>query len=65
MYMAGSMGMLFVLLLIIVGQVLIVHFGGRIFRTVPLSGVEWLTIIAATSTVMLVGEIVRLWKRTR
>ena len=63
--MAGSMGMLFVLLLIIVGQVLIVHFGGRIFRTVPLSGVEWLTIIAATSTVMLVGEIVRLWKRTR
>ncbi len=63
--MAGSMGMLFVLLLIIVGQVLIVHFGGRIFRTVPLSGVEWLAIIAATSTVMLVGEIVRLWKRTR
>ena len=63
--MAGSMGMLFVLLLIIVGQVLIVHFGGRIFRTVPLSGGEWLAIIAATSTVMLVGEIVRLWKRTR
>jgi Ca2+-transporting ATPase len=63
--MAGSMGMLFVLLLIVVGQVLIVHFGGRIFRTVPLSGVEWLAIIAATSTVMLVGEIVRLWKRTR
>ena len=63
--MVGSKGMLLVLLLIVVGQALIVNFGGRIFRTVPLSGAEWMAIIAATSIVMVVGEIVRLWKRTR
>ena len=63
--MVGSKGMLLVLLLIVVGQALIVNFGGRIFRTVPLSGAEWMAIIAATSIVMGVGEIGRLWKRTR
>ncbi len=48
---------------ILVGQILLVQFGGEIFRTVPLSAVEWLTIFAATSVVLWVGEIVRLVRR--
>ncbi len=57
-----SPGFVFVSLLIIVGQVLIVQFGGDAFRTEPLSLRDWLIIIALTSTVLWVGEIVRLLK---
>jgi Ca2+-transporting ATPase len=60
-----SGGMLLVLLLIVAGQVMIVSFGGRIFRTVPLTFGESLTIMAATSAVLWIGEIERLWKRKR
>ena len=60
-----SGGMLLVLLLIVAGQVMIVSFGGRIFRTVPLTFGEWLTIMAATSAVLWIGEIERLWKRKK
>lgn len=53
-------GLLLVLVFILLGQWLIVTFGGRMFRTVPLSPTEWLTIIAATSVVLWGGEVVRL-----
>ena len=58
-------GLLLVLLFILVGQWLIVTFGGRMFRTEPLSATEWITIIGATSVVMWVGEIWRGIKRLR
>ena len=63
----GDRGMLFVMMLILAGQWLIVTFGGKMFRTVPLSLGEWLTIIAATSAVMWIGELYRLLngKKTR
>ncbi len=50
---------LFVLLIVLVGQWLIVTFGGRMFRTVPLSWQTWGYIIAGTSLVLWVGEIYR------
>ena len=53
-------GMLFVLLLILVGQWVIVTFGGKMFRTVPLSLSEWGMIIAVTSLVVWIGEMYRL-----
>jgi Ca2+-transporting ATPase len=53
-------GMLLVLLLILVGQWLIVSFGGKMFRTVPLTWQEWGMIIAVTSLVLWVGELYRL-----
>ena len=56
-------GMILVLALILVGQWLIVTFGGEMFRTVPLSFTEWLIIIAGTSIVLWVGEIYRAFKR--
>lgn len=52
-------GLLFVLAVILAGQWLIVTFGGRMFRTVPLPATTWLCIVAATSPVLIVGEILR------
>ena len=48
---------------IFAGQVLIVQFGGSVFRTVPLTLTEWLTITAITSVVLWVGEAIRLVRR--
>jgi len=39
-----SYGFLIVLVVIFIGQVLIVKFGGDIFRTVPLKITDWLII---------------------
>ena len=57
-----SPGFVFVSLLIVVGQILIVQFGGDAFRTEPLSFRDWVIIIASTSVVLWIGEIVRLIK---
>ena len=56
-------GLLFVLFIILAGQWLIVEFGGKMFRTVPLDIETWLWIILGTSPVMIVGEIVRRIRR--
>ena len=56
---------LFVLGSVLVGQWLIVTFGGVMFRTVPLSLSEWLWIIIGTSPVLWVGEIYRKIVRMR
>jgi Ca2+-transporting ATPase len=54
-----------VALLILVGQIIIVKFGGRVFRTVPIDVVTWIEIIAYTSVIFWVGELTRLLKRIR
>lgn len=51
------------LAVVLIGQWIIVTFGGQMFRTVPLSWQEWLWIVAGTSPVLWLGEIVRLFKR--
>ena len=58
-----ALGMLSVAVIILIGQIFIVEFGGKVFRTVPLSLTEWIIIIAATSLVLVAGEIYRLIKR--
>ena len=58
-------GLLLVLLIILGGQWLIVTFGGKMFRTDPLSLQEWLVIIASTSLVLWIGEIWRMAKRIK
>jgi len=52
-------GFLIVLALVLVGQWLIVTFGGEMFRTIPLSWQQWLYIIIGTSPVLWIGEIYR------
>ena len=56
-------GFLLVLLFVLVGQWIIVTYGGRMFRTVPLSWQTWAAIIGGTSLVLWVGEIYRFLKR--
>ena len=58
-------GVLMVLVFILVGQWLIVQFGGRVFRTAPLSCNDWLLVIAASSLVLWVGELLRAVQRIR
>ena len=52
-------GMLSVAGIILVGQIIIVCFGGKVFRTEPLTLQEWICIVAGTSVVLWIGEIIR------
>lgn len=56
-------GMMLVLVQVLVGQWIIVTFGGEMFRTTPLSLHEWLLIIGSTSVVLWAGELWRTFKR--
>ncbi|MDD3358122.1 MAG: calcium-translocating P-type ATPase, PMCA-type [Parabacteroides sp.] len=56
-----SKGFLLVALLILVGQYLIVTFGGQMFSVVPLSWEDWGWIVGGTSVVLWIGEIARLF----
>ena len=56
-------GMLSVAAIILVGQIIIVTFGGKVFRTEPLSVAEWLYIVGGTSIVLWMGEASRAVKR--
>lgn len=62
---AKSYGMELVVLAILGGQFLIVQFGGAVFRTEPLSWQMWLMIIASSSAVLWVGELIRLILRLK
>ena len=50
-------------IVILVGQILMVQFGGQVFRTVPLGLTDWLIIIGGTSIVLWMGEIRRFFDR--
>ena len=56
----GNTTFLLVAALIIVGQILIVSFGGEMFRVSALGAMDWLIIIAVTSPIFLIGELKRL-----
>ena len=60
-----AVGMLSVAIIILIGQIIIVEFGGKVFRTVPLTLTEWIYIIAGTSIVLWVGEIWRWIQRMK
>lgn len=50
-------------LVVVVGQFIIVTFGGSFFNVVPLEAVDWLVVIASTSLVLWIGELRRLLDR--
>lgn len=62
-YLYRNQGLLIVLVMIMIGQWLIVEYGGEMFRTDGMNWREWLYIIASTSVVMWIGELWRLAKR--
>lgn len=51
------------IVVIFVGQILIVEYGGSMFACVPMTLKQWAIIIAATSPVMLLGELHHLLTR--
>ena len=63
--MKHSKGFLLILLAILAGQILIVTFGDGVFRTVPVSFVDWLIMIASTSLIYIGGRIIRTIGRHR
>jgi Ca2+-transporting ATPase len=52
-----------IVLVILVGQFLIVQFGGDMFRTTPLTWEQWLYIIGGTSLVALSGEAIHWFRK--
>ena len=60
-----ALGMISVAGIILIGQIIIVEFGGKVFRTVPLTLTEWIIIIGSTSIVLWVGEIWRWIQRLK
>ena len=58
--LSKSIGFVIVAAVILFGQILIVEFGGEVFRTVPLKLSDWAIIIGSTSIVLWIGELRRL-----
>ena len=58
-----SQGFIMIAAAIIIGQVVITSFGGAMFSVTPLLLTDWCLIIAATSLVLWIGELLRLIKR--
>lgn len=60
-HLGENKGFMAIAMVILLGQIAIVQFGGSIFRTVPLSGQHWLMIIGYTSVVLWFREIKHLF----
>ncbi|MCC8172423.1 MAG: calcium-translocating P-type ATPase, PMCA-type [Parabacteroides sp.] len=61
----NSKGFLLVAAAIVIGQFIVVTFGGNVFRTRPLSGHDWLLVMLFTSLILWSGEIIRAIRRAR
>ncbi len=59
----GCSGFILIALAILVGQIAIVTIGGEFFSVEPLKIIDWVIIIAGTSLVLWIGELLRLFKK--
>ena len=50
---------------ILIGQILIVNFGGEMFGVEPISLTDWIITFLATSIVLVVGELYHILRRLR
>jgi P-type Ca2+ transporter type 2C len=48
-----------ILLIIVVGQIVIVTFGGSVFKVQPLEPIDWALIIVGTASVLIFAEVAR------
>lgn len=62
-HLKGCSEFLFIALVIFVGQLLIVNIGGEFFNVTPISVMDWVVIVAATSFVLWIGEFFRLFRK--
>ena len=54
-----SRGFVFIMTVILLGQVFIVQVAGSMFGVEPLSAADWLFIVATTSLILIVPDIYR------
>lgn len=57
--LAKNKTFLMIAAVILVGQIIMVQFGGKIFRTVPLSVTEWGVVIGGTALILVARELFR------
>ncbi len=60
LHIKGCRGFLFIAFMILLGQIAIVTIGGRFFSVEPLQPIDWAIIIGGTSSVLWIGELIRL-----
>ncbi|MGB9175249.1 MAG: cation transporting ATPase C-terminal domain-containing protein, partial [Methanoregula sp.] len=58
-FFAGNPTFFIVMGIVVAVQVAIVQYGGALFATVPLSAQQWLTIILASASVLVIGFVLR------
>lgn len=59
-FFSGNPTFFVVMGLVVAVQVAIVQYGGAIFATVPLSVMQWVTIILASASVLVIGLVLRI-----
>lgn len=59
----GCSGFGLTALIIVVGQIIIVTFGGQFFSVAPIAITDWIIIIGVTSIVLWIGELWRLIRK--
>ena len=59
----GCDGFILIALIIFFGQIAIVSIGGEFFTVTPLKFIDWVIITVATSAVLWIGEVIRLFKK--
>ena len=59
----GARGFVLIALVILVGQLFIVNFGGEMFSVTPLTWKDWFLTFVLTSPVLLIGEVVRVVRK--
>lgn len=59
----GARGFVLIALVILVGQLFIVNFGGEMFSVTPLTWKDWLLTFVLTSPVLLIGELVKVVRK--
>lgn len=59
----GARGFVLIALVILVGQLFIVNFGGEMFSVTPLTWKDWLLTFVLTSPVLLIAELVRVVRK--
>lgn len=59
LHFKGCKGFVLISIIILLGQIIIVTFGGKMFSVVPISVQDWLVIILSTSSILIIGELFR------
>ncbi len=65
LHLKGCSEFLFISLTILVGQIIIVEIGGEMFNVVPIKVIDWVLIIGVTSVVLWIGELIRLFEKSK